>query len=108
VYLWIPMWDSSSKDLLMSFLTSSSVVSKKDTQSRLYNILHHKNTVSTVRTEQSKVELWATQELSSVSASGDPHFSLPYTGWAFNCVCHSEPTRAMKMKIADFYEIWCD
>ena len=34
-------------------------------------------------TEQRKVELWATKELSCVRASGDPHFLLPYMGWAF-------------------------
>ena len=24
------------------------------------------------------------------------------------CICHSEPTRGMKMKITDFDENWCD
>ena len=26
----------------------------------------------------------------------------------FKCICHSEPTRGMKIKITDFDENWCD
>ena len=31
-----------------------------------------------------------------------------YESKALKCICHSEPTRGMKMKITDFDENWCD